>query len=191
MIRVTSGKYHGRGVESPPRSKDIRPTTAVMRERLFNRFQAALPGCRFLDLFAGSGIMGLEALSRGASFVLAVDLDADQCRVIQKNYAAIGISPAQAKVIAYHSRKLVARACREENFDIIFIDPPYGFRHLDELVAHCQQNGWLKPGGILIVEHGNRDPDLPGFTRQDYGDTSLSYRISDNGPDGEPSSASD
>lgn len=177
MIKVTSGKYRGRGIESPPRSKDIRPTTSLIRESIFNKFQAHIPGCRFLDLFAGSGIMGIEALSRGAEFVLAVEGDATQCRAIRKNYATLSIPEAEGKVIPYDVKQLLAMPCREEAFDMIFMDPPYGFRDLPKLVETCLQNGWLKPNGIFIVEHGSRDPNLDGFTRKDYGDTSISIYI--------------
>lgn len=177
MIKVTSGKFRGRGVDSPPRSRDVRPTTAVMRESIFNKFQHHVPECRFLDLFAGSGIMALEALSRGASFALAVDLSTEQCRTMRMNYATIGLTEAEAKVVPYDAKSLTAMPCREEAFDIIFIDPPYGFKHLVTVVNNCIQNGWVKPDGLLIVEHGSRDPDLEGFTRKDHGDTSLSYRI--------------
>ena len=174
MIRVTSGKFRGRSVESPPRSKEIRPTTALMRESIFSRFQFQLPGSRFLDLFAGSGIMGLEALSRGADFVLAIEADAEQCKIMRKNFNAIGINETQLKVSANDVPRLLNSPCRKENFDFVFMDPPYGFHDLSQLVAHCIQNGWVKPNGVLIVEHGIRDEDLPGFTRKNYGDTSIS-----------------
>jgi 16S rRNA (guanine966-N2)-methyltransferase len=179
MIKIISGKYRGRSVESPPRSKAIRPTTALMRESIFNKFQMALPGCRFLDLFAGSGIMGLEALSRGAEFVLAVEGDSDQARAIRKSYATFGIPEAQGKVIAHDARQLLSRTCREAAFDFIFMEQPYGFKALPALVEASVNNGWLNPGGVLIVEHGSRDDDLDGFTRKNYGDTSISIRLSE------------
>jgi 16S rRNA (guanine966-N2)-methyltransferase len=177
LIRVTSGKYRGRSVDSPPRSKEIRPTAAVMRESIFSRFQFDLPGSRFLDLFAGSGIMGLEALSRGADFVLAIEGDAVQCKVIRRNLEAIGIREDQLKVSANDVVKLLASPCRKEAFDFVFMDPPYGFADLAGLVTACIDHGWVKPDGVLIVEHGVRDEDLPGFTRKDYGDTSISTRL--------------
>lgn len=177
MIRVTSGKFRGRSVDSPPRSKQIRPTTSLMRESIFNKFQMDLPGCRFLDLFAGSGIMALEALSRGADFVLAIEMDQEQCRVIRKNFAHIGLTEKEVKVVPYDAKALMQKSCREEAFDFIFMDPPYGFKDLPLLVALCRDNGWLKPEGILIVEHGSRDPELPGFTRKLYGDTAISIGL--------------
>lgn len=161
-------------MDSPPRSKDIRPTTAVMRESIFSRFQFDLPDSRFLDLFAGSGIMGLEALSRGAQFVLSVEADADQCKIMRRNFETIGISDEELKVANQDVLRLLANPCRKEAFDFIFMDPPYGFRDLTGLVDACINQGWVKPDGVLIVEHGIRDVDLPGFTRKNYGDTSIS-----------------
>lgn len=120
--------------------------------------------------------MGLEALSRGAAFVLAIEADTEQCRTIRKNYATLGLTETEAKIVPYDARKLMANACREEAFDIVFMDPPYGYKHLPTLVDNCILNGWIKPHGILIVEHGSRDPDLAGFVRKNYGDTSLSFR---------------
>jgi 16S rRNA (guanine966-N2)-methyltransferase len=145
-----------------------------MRESIFSRFQFDLPGCRFLDLFAGSGIMGLEALSRGASFVLAIEAKPEQCRVMQRNFDAIGISDDELKVSTNDVLRLLATPCRKDPFDFVFLDPPYGFKELSNLVHQCIENGWLKPDGVMIVEHGIRDPDLEGFTRKDYGDTSIS-----------------
>jgi 16S rRNA (guanine966-N2)-methyltransferase len=179
MIRITGGKLRGRGVESPPRSKEIRPTTALIRESIFSSLQQRIPGCRFLDLFAGSGIMGIEAISRGADFVLAVDKDARQCQVIRKSYAALGVTQEQGKIIPHDAVALISKPCREEGFDVIFVDPPYGFAKLPAVIEALIANGWVKPEGVIIAEHGSRDPDLSGFTRRDYGDTSVSTRILD------------
>lgn len=175
MIRITGGKLLRQTIESPPRSREVRPTTSMMRESIFNRLQAQVPGCRFLDLFAGSGIMGLEALSRGASFVLAVELHPEQCRLIRKNYAKLKIPESQGKIIQFDVEKLLAKPCQEEPFDIIFMDPPYGLEKLSTLAIQCRTHGWLKPGGVLIIEHGSREPELPDFTRKIYGDSALSF----------------
>lgn len=176
MIRITGGKFRGRSVESPPRSKEIRPTTALIRESVFSSLQQKIPGCRFLDLFSGSGIMGIEAISWGADFVLAVEGDARECQMIRKSYAALGVSQTQGKIIPHEVMALIAKPCREEGFDIVFMDPPYGFARLGELVELVIANGWVNPDGVVMVEHGNRDPDLPGFTRKNFGDTSVSTR---------------
>lgn len=179
MIRVTSGKFRGRSVDSPPRSKQIRPTTSLMRESIFNKFQMQLPGSRFLDLFAGSGIMTLEALSRDAAFALAIEMDPDQCKVIRKNFAHIGLTEAEVKVVPFDASVLMRKPCREEPFDFVFMDPPYGYKELPTLIQWCERNGWLKPNGAIIVEHGTRDPEIPGFARKLYGDTAISIKLLD------------
>jgi 16S rRNA (guanine966-N2)-methyltransferase len=174
MIRITGGRFLRRTIESPPRNREVRPTTAMMRESIFNRLQQQIPGCRFLDLFAGSGIMGIEAISRGAAFVLAVELHPEQCRMIRKNYAKLGIPESQGKIIPFDVEKLLSKPCIEEGFDVIFLDPPYGMEKLSHLVDLCTLHGWLKPNGVIVVEHGSREPELPGFTRKIYGESALS-----------------
>lgn len=176
MIRITGGQLRGRTIESPPKSRQVRPTTALIRESVFSRIQYQLPGARFLDLFAGSGIMGLEAISRGAEFVLAIELHPEQSRMIRKSYAALNIPESQGKVVQYDAQKLLLKPCVEEPFDIIFMDPPYGFEALQQLADAIIQNGWLKPEGIILIEHGNREPELLGFARKVYGDSVLSYK---------------
>ena len=120
--------------------------------------------------------MGLEALSRGAAFVLAIESDAAQCRVMRRNFDVMGISDDELKISTNDATRLIATPCRKDAFDFVFMDPPYGFKDLSKLVNQCIENGWLKPDGVMIVEHGIRDPDLEGFTRKDYGDTSISIR---------------
>jgi 16S rRNA (guanine966-N2)-methyltransferase len=174
MIRITGGKFRGRSIASPPRSKDIRPTTSLIRESIFSRIQHEIPDCRFLDLFAGSGIMGLEALSRGAQYVLGVDADATQCRLIRKNYEGLGLPETEAKIITADVKILLTKPCSSEAFDIVFMDPPYGFKNLEQLPQLLQENGWLKPSAVLMIEHGSREADIPGFNRKMFGDSSLS-----------------
>lgn len=126
--------------------------------------------------------MGLEAISRGAAFVLAVELHPEQCRMVRKNYAKLSIPESQGRVIQFDVEKLLAKPCREEAFDVIFLDPPYGMEKLSRLVQLCVNNGWLKPGGSIIVEHGSREPGLPGFTKKLYGDSAISIGPADGTP---------
>jgi 16S rRNA G966 N2-methylase RsmD len=88
-----------------------------------------------------------------------------------------GILEKEMKVIPYKVEELLAKTCREEAFDIIFMDPPYGLETLPELVRLCRENGWLKPGGVILIEHGIREADLEGFNRKNYGDSSLSISV--------------
>jgi 16S rRNA (guanine966-N2)-methyltransferase len=172
MIRVIQGKHKGRGIPSPS-GKSIRPTTALLRESIFNRFQFKIKQARFLDLFAGSGIMGLEALSRGAQFALLVERDTKQSRLIREYFASINITEEEAKIIHYCARDLIAKPCQSEPFDIIFMDPPYGFSKLSDLASRVERNGWVKPDGVILVEQSARDEYLEGFEVTLYGTTAL------------------
>ena len=185
MIRIIGGKYKGRTLESPRRSQEVRPTTSITRESVFNRFQQELPGARFLDLFAGSGVMGIEALSRGAESVLIVEKDPAHCRLIRRNYEKIGIPIAEPRehkeapnlLLCTDVARLVARPCQSAPFDVVFADPPYGWPDLPGLVANLETNHWLTENAVLIIEHGCREPDLPGgFERKTFGISSLSSK---------------
>lgn len=175
MIRITGGRLRGRSVESPPRSKDIRPTTSLMRESIFNSLQARVSGARFLDIFAGSGIMGLEALSRGAVFVLAVEKDPRQAQAIRQAYEKMKITEEEGLVLAMDAEAFLSKTNRKAPFELCFLDPPYGFRRLEELISLLQTNGWMAEGGLILTEHGSREPDLPNATRKMFGDSSLSF----------------
>jgi len=174
MIRMSAGKFRGRKVPSPPTSLAIRPTTSLMRESFFSRFQHRIGNARFLDLFAGSGIMGLEALSRGAVCLLAVEMRPVQRRTIQSLLLEWGVPQDEARTLCGDVLKITGKPCREAPFDIVFLDPPYGKVDLPPLIEAIQQNGWLAPDGLLVVEHGIRDAELPGMPRYVYGDSVFS-----------------
>lgn len=174
MIRITGGQYRGRQILSP-KSDNVRPTTGRVRESLFSQLQPWLTGARFMDCFAGSGLMGLEALSRGASFVLAVEQDSATLRLIRRNYQELDISLEHYKLLGTPVEKLIARPCREQPFDIIYLDPPYGTVELQPLVDNLKVHDWLAPNGWIIVEHGDRDSALEEATRKIYGETALSF----------------
>lgn len=177
MIRITGGKYRGRRIDSP-RDKAVRPTTGMVRESLFNRLQGLLPGglsnCRFLDLFAGSGLMGLEALSRGAAFVMAVEKHPQHLRLIQQNYETLDVDPTFYHLVRGDVKDVVQKPWNEAPFNVIFMDPPYGTVALEEIVNALRQNGWLCPeGGQIFIEESKSTPTPLGFERRDFGDTTL------------------
>lgn len=172
MIRITGGTLHGQVIASP-KDKAVRPTTGMVRESLFSMLQTRLPGGRFLDLFAGSGLMGIEAVSRGAEFVLAVEQNRDHVRLIQSNYQKLKIDLQRAKVVPMDVLRLVERPNREEAFDIVFADPPYGLANINRAAEHIRQNGWLKPDGVLVIENSSREAAPEGFAVKPYGDTAL------------------
>lgn len=173
MLRLTGGQYGGRTI-AVPKHNHVRPTTARVRDSLFQKLQPELLGARFLDLFAGSGVIGLEALSRGAAFVLAVEQDKPQCRAIQAAYEKLAIPPEAFRIACRPVETLLAKA-PEQPYDLVYLDPPYGSKSLDGVVQALIQQAWVQPNGWVIVEHAPKDA-LPfeAFESRSYGDTVVS-----------------
>jgi 16S rRNA (guanine966-N2)-methyltransferase len=151
--RILAGKWKGRRVNVP---KGARPTSSRAREALFDIFQDAIRGSRFLDLFAGSGAMGLEALSRGASWATFVESDS---RALERNLAIVGASLEEFDVLRDDARAAVSRlAARGETFDLVFVDPPYSL----EAALSKRASALLAPAGTLVVQTDS-DASAPGF----------------------------
>ena len=136
-----------------PKGRDVRPTTDRIKETLFNMIQQDVPGSRFLDLFAGSGGIGIEALSRGAGFCAFVDADRQSVACVRANLAHTHLEE-RARVLFCDFRKGLARLRKEEPFDIIFLDPPYGKGLENEALLIIEQNGVLADDGVVIIETG-------------------------------------
>lgn len=175
MLRITGGQFRGRSVEKP-KNRDIRPTTSLVRESVFNRLQSHIADARFLDCFAGTGLMGLEAVSRGARFVLAIEKDKNHWRIMKENFDKFDLPEAVANPVLKDALDVFSQPNKKEPFDIAYIDPPYGFEDMQSFVDQLISNGWMKPGGIIIVEQGIRDPELSGFDHRPHGDTRISIR---------------
>ncbi len=169
-MRVIAGRFGGRRLVAPP-GRATRPTADRVREALFSML-GPLEGARVLDLFAGSGALGIEALSRGAAAATFVDDDAAAVRCIRANLAGIG----EAAVLRRDAHRAL-RTARENasQYDLVFLDPPYRHaetlgRTLGEAVAAV-----LAPDGLAVSESDRRSPlDLPPLTIDDerrYGDT--------------------
>ena len=165
-IRIIGGRWKGRKLEVPPRS---RPTSSRAREALFLMLQDSVPGARFLDLYAGSGAVGLEAASRGASRVVLVEENAEP---IRRALRRLGAEPAVFLLDQPDHRALRTLRNSGEQFDLVFSDPPYALElsgEAGETVASL-----LAPGGVFILQRdsGGSPPDLDGLTlvrRRDYG----------------------
>lgn len=173
MLRLTGGQYGGRTIAVPTHGH-VRPTTARVRDSLFQKLQPELMGARFLDLFAGSGVIGLEALSRGATFVLAVEQDKPQYRSIQAAYEKLAIPSEAFRIVCRPVETLLAKA-PEQPFDLAYLDPPYGSNLLDTVVQALILQAWIQPEGWVIVEHAPKDVLPSGaFESRSYGDTVVS-----------------
>jgi 16S rRNA (guanine966-N2)-methyltransferase len=181
MTRIIGGSAGGRRINTP-RGVNTRPTSDRVREALFSAVEAwcgSLAGLRVLDLYAGSGAVGLEAWSRGAGIVTLVEQDRRTAALISANAKAIGFAKANvvvAPVAATLARPHVAP------YDIVFIDPPYptSDEEVDDNVGRLSAE-WVVPGGMVVVERSSRSrgPVWPvGFTdsrARKYGETTLWY----------------
>lgn len=176
-MRVIAGSARGRRLLTPPGDR-VRPTLDRVREALFSILAPQIPGARFLDLFAGSGANGIEALSRGAAEAVFVDDHPQSLACLEKNLETTGFKP-QSRVLRYRLPEGLARIAGP--FDCIFADPPHEFGHYPELLAAIDGARLLREGGTLIVEHARRHPlpdtagQLARTRERDYGMTTLSF----------------
>lgn len=182
MTRIVAGRMRGRRLTVPPGAR-TRPTSDRVREALFNtlRSLADLDGARFADLYAGSGAVGLEALSRGAAHVLLVESHAKTARTARANIDALGARPAVRLVTSTVSAALSAGT--EEPYDVVFADPPYDLP--DERIVTLQHalldGGWLAPDAVVVIERSSRSGPLPWVANltelpaRRYGETTLWY----------------
>jgi 16S rRNA (guanine(966)-N(2))-methyltransferase RsmD len=158
VARIIAGKGKGRRLKAPA-GEATRPTAARLRQSLFDILSPRLPGCRFLDLFAGSGAIGLEALSRGAVHVTLVDEDREAVDSIRRNAAALAAAGGEARVLRQDARAAVmGLAAAGDRFDLVYLDPPYGsdlYEPVLERVAPL-----LRDDGLAVAEHFHKR-DLP------------------------------
>jgi 16S rRNA (guanine966-N2)-methyltransferase len=163
MPRVVTGRFRGTVLQAPEGDK-TRPTTDKVKEALFSIIQAYVPDSEFLDLFAGSGQIGIEALSRGAKRVTLVERSGQAASIIGKNIAKIRMEGSDELRFCKKSvaQALEALGQEGEKFDIIFMDPPYKDvpLRLDEATKLISGFGMLNEDGMLIVEH-DKDCEIP------------------------------
>jgi 16S rRNA (guanine966-N2)-methyltransferase len=160
-MRIVGGRLRGR-LLAPPASQAIRPTADRLRESLFNILVHAygdpITDARVLDLFAGTGALGLEALSRGAAFALFIDEGAEARALLRENVATLGLG-GTTRIFRRDATKLGA-AHPIEPFSVAFLDPPYGRGLAEQALASARTGGWLAPAALVVVEEAAK----PGFT---------------------------
>jgi 16S rRNA (guanine(966)-N(2))-methyltransferase RsmD len=175
-MRVTGGTGKGRKLKVTAGSR-VRPTSNKVKQALFNILGQKVEGALFLDLFAGIGGIGIEALSRGAGKVVFVDDSRDSLKVIKKNVEHLGFS-GQAQVVASRAEAFLKKT--PEQFDVVFLDPPYSLA-LEPLLKDLADSGILKPDSVLIAEHFKKQPsieragNLSLYREAQYGDTVLAF----------------
>jgi 16S rRNA (guanine966-N2)-methyltransferase len=187
MTRIIAGVHGGRRLSAPPGAQ-TRPTADRVREALFSSLGTLtdLDGARFVDLYAGSGAVGLEALSRGATFALLVEADTRAARIIRDNIAALRAAAA-ARLVTGKVAQVLAEPPAGGPFDVVFADPPYATP--DEEITEVQRalldHGWLAGDAVVVFERSTRtavrgqplswvDGITPERSKR-YGETTLWY----------------
>jgi 16S rRNA (guanine966-N2)-methyltransferase len=152
-MRIVGGRLRGRALAAP-KSQGIRPTADRLRESLFNILVHAygdpVTGARVLDLFAGTGALGLEAISRGAAFAMFVDDGAEARALIRQNVEALGVAAA-TRIFRRDATRL-GPAHPVEPFSLVFVDPPYGKGLAERALASARAGGWLTDDALIVVE---------------------------------------
>ncbi|HEV2685441.1 MAG TPA: 16S rRNA (guanine(966)-N(2))-methyltransferase RsmD [Actinomycetota bacterium] len=159
-MRVISGTAKGRRLRST-KSPEMRPTTDMARQTIFDMLGDAVEGARVLDLCAGAGTLGIEALSRGAHEAVFVDQDRDACAVILQNLESTGLRSA-ADIRRADVLRILARPSRMP-FDLVFLDPPYarGLGFVSRVLGKIGAGGWTNPGATVVVEAPEGDIEWP------------------------------
>ena len=179
-MRIVGGRWRGRTLQGP-KSHAVRPTADRLRESLFNilihGYGDPVSGARVLDLFAGTGALGLEALSRGAAFALFVDDSVEARALLRQNVEALGAGGA-TRIFRRDAAKL-GPAHPLEPFSLVFVDPPYGKRLAEQALVSARDGGWLAPDALVVVEEKIGAFTLPeGFEeteRRGYDDTEFVF----------------
>jgi len=193
-MRIIAGKYRGRKLKSPP-SLEVRPTSDRLRETLFNVIAPRIEGSRFLDLCAGSGAVGIEALSRGAEHATFVDRSRKMFALIESNLKLCGVAKEEGQAVNSEATEFLRGSIRRgrrqqeqdasedrQHWDVVFYDPPYATDYLPVLESFASQvTSLLAEDGLLVVEHHHKKalPDELGSLRRTrvlkQGDASLSF----------------
>ena len=181
MARIIGGQGKGRRLKAP-KGLATRPTGARVRQTLFDILAPWLPGCRFLDAFAGAGAVGLEALSRGAALVVLVDAAADAVAAMRTNASMLANTGGRVRIVRQDARvALAAFADAQERFDVVYLDPPYQSDVYEASLEQAGRGGLLAEHGVVVAEHFHKRalPErIGGLTRSRevrVGDHCLSF----------------
>ncbi|MCB1476703.1 MAG: 16S rRNA (guanine(966)-N(2))-methyltransferase RsmD [Rhodobiaceae bacterium] len=180
-MRVVGGRFKGLALHAPT-DNSIRPSSDRLREAVFNvlahRFDDPANGARVLDLFAGTGALGIEALSRGARSALFIDMSAQSRALVRRNLEAPGIMGLAR--ISKRDATHLGPASGTGGFTLVFLDPPYGKKLADKALAQLARGGWLAANAIIVVEErAGIDIEVPAafsqLDRRDYGDSQVLF----------------
>jgi 16S rRNA (guanine(966)-N(2))-methyltransferase RsmD len=186
-MRIVTGKFKGREIISPPKSIELRPTSDRVREAIFDVVRFNIADSVFLDLFAGSGAMGIEAISEGAKFSVFVEKNPVALRVIRQNIKVLGIEN-QTLIIKQDALNFIKSSFSfesfKEKFDFVFLDPPYASKLAGQTMQALINFSFLKSDSIIIAEHAEEEilPEelksanfFKRFREKKYGKIAVSY----------------
>lgn len=195
-MRIVGGIFRGHAIQGPS-STATRPTSDRVRESIFNILahgaaRIEIDGARVMDLFAGTGALGLEALSRGARFCQFVDESAEARGLIRRNADALGVI-GLAKIWRRDAANL-GPCAPQSPFSLVFVDPPYNRGLGEKALSSLMEGEWLSPGAVVVLEEAEKAEiaDVPGLTlldRRDYGDTQVRFYRLGSANTGTPSSS--
>lgn len=182
-MRIIAGRFRGRALAAVGKgdpAAHLRPTTDRVRESLFSilsggRFGTPIDGARVLDLFAGTGALGLEALSRGAAAATFVENGHKALGLLRENIRLCDAA-AETEIVKRDATRLPA--CTGAPFSLVFLDPPYGKGLGNKALQTAKDMGWLAPGALIVFEESRPEAPLPGFVQRDqrrFGDTTISF----------------
>lgn len=162
MLRIITGTAKGKKLQTLE-GEATRPTSERIKEAIFSAIQFDIEDRRVLDLFAGSGQMGLEALSRGAGSVMFIDSAREAIDIVKENARAVGFFD-KSKYLVSDYRNYIRKASGRDKFDLVFIDPPYAMQCCAEAAKKLAESGMLAGGAIVVLESGEEEIDLSALT---------------------------
>lgn len=178
-VRISGGKLKGRKVKVCAVGDDLRPTSSKVRESLFNILGLRVKGSVFVDLYAGTGVIGMEAMARDADSVYFVEASRKRAAQIEDTLKDCGCRP-KAKILSMKAETFIKKAVAEgKEFDIVFLDPPYASGDAERLLTLLGKGEVLKEGSVVVAEHSSKTglPDEVGVLHKKksyrYGDTTL------------------
>jgi len=182
-MRIIAGSLSGRAIKMNDKLP-VRPTSDKARGAVFSSLAPLIAGANFLDIFAGTGAMGIEAISRGAHHVLAIELSPQVAKLIRDNLGALGIAQ-EVYEVRVGSFRAVLPSLVANAYDLIFADPPYGQGYPAEVLRLVAEHDLLKPAGIMVIEHFVKEsvPLAHGHIRllktRSYGQTKMSFFVAE------------
>ncbi|MDD2434432.1 MAG: 16S rRNA (guanine(966)-N(2))-methyltransferase RsmD [Bacilli bacterium] len=177
-MRIVAGQYGGRTIKTPE-GQDTRPTLERVKQAMFSSIQNDIPGATVLDLFSGSGSLGIEALSRGANLVIFNDNNPEVVALIEENLATLKITKNYELNCLDYQRLLEQLAKRTIKFDVVLLDPPYKDLINQEIVSSLLRHNNLAEACVIIIETDRKTPseDIVGFKRKEHAFGNVKFNV--------------